>query len=145
MAGCMTRDESLPEFDDRPSIRLTNTAPEHPKIVGLSDAAFRLWVELICYCSRQETDGKVTAAAMRRAGKPKVVAELLETEVLEQPNANLYLVHDYLRHQRSAAEIESFRESKAESGAKGAHMRWHVPRRQRVKDCPYCLQDVANA
>lgn len=110
----------------------------------MSDAAFRAWFDAVCYCSRQETDGKITGAVLRRMAKPRVISELVTVGSLEYDGTD-YEVHDYLRHQRSAAEIQSFRESKSESGAKGAHMRWHVPTRKKVKDCPYCLQGVASA
>jgi len=140
----MERPTDLPEFDGRPTIRLSNSAPEHPKIIGLSDAAFRLWIESLCFCSRQETDGKIPAPMMRRLGQPKVIKELILVGLLTE-QSDEYQVHDYLRHQRSAAEIRSFRDSKSVSGQKGAHMRWHVPRRQRVKDCPYCLTEVDSA
>lgn len=140
----MTRDGDLPEFDNRPSVRFANTTPEHPKVVAMSDAAFRLWFDSICYCSRQELDGKITEPMMRKMGTPKTIRELLACRSLERTESGDYMVHDYLHHQRSAAEIQSFRESKSENGAKGAHMRWHVPTRKKVKDCPYCLQGVAN-
>jgi len=111
--------------------------PENPKIVGLSDGAFRLYVEAICWCSRQETNGTVPVAAMRRLGKPRFIAELVKAgRFLE--TLGTYDIHDYLEYQRSASEIASFRASKAESGAKGAHMRWHVPNRTTSKDCAFC-------
>lgn len=140
----MARDADLPEFDNRPSVRFSHTTPEHPKIAALSDAAFRAWFEAICYCSRQETDGKITTAVMRRLMAPKVLRELVEGGQFEVIPEGHY-VHDYLRHQRSAAEIQSFRESKAASGQLGAHKRWHVPRRLKIKDCPFCLKEAQSA
>lgn len=140
----MPRDPDLPEFDTRPSIRISNTAPEHTKIVGLSDKAFRVWVETLCYCSRQENNGKISKPAMKRQGSSRVVSELVTAGLLV-PTPDGFTVHDYLRHNRSAAEIQSFRESKSESGALGAHKRWHIPRRQISKDCTYCLREVESA
>lgn len=131
-------------FDARPSIRLANTIMEHPKIADLSDAAFRAFVEAICFCSRQETDGKIKRGAIGRIGKPKVIAELVAAGLLEICGTD-YWVHDYLRHQRASSEIQAFRESKSEGGKLGAHKRWHVPRRQVVKDCEYCLKGVSSA
>ena len=32
-------------------IKLDDTTPDHPKVDGLSNAAFRAWIEAICYCS----------------------------------------------------------------------------------------------
>lgn len=133
-----------PPFDSRPTIRLDHTMPENPKIVGLSDAAFRLFIECLCWCSRQESDGIIPAAAMKRLGRPKVIAELVKAELIDDALGS-YVVHDYLSHQRSAAEISAFRQGKRESGQKGAHMRWHVPRRAFDKDCPFCQEVTSNA
>lgn len=140
----MPRDPDLPEFDTRPSIRLVDTAPEHPKIVGLSDKSFRVWIEIMCYCSRQKTNGKVSSAAIKKQGPPKAIRELVDSGLLV-PTVAGYEVHDYLQHNRSASEIESFRESKSEAGALGAHKRWHIPRRQYVKGCQFCDQEVRSA
>lgn len=132
-----------PPFDPRPTVRLDHSMPENPKVVGLSDAAFRLYVEAICWCSRQEANGRIPAAAMTRLGKPRTVVELVKAGLLTD-EVGSYEVHDYLAFQRSSEEIAAFRASKKASGAKGAHMRWHIPRRQSVQDCDYC-QGVADA
>jgi hypothetical protein len=59
--------------------RLEDNFAEHPKVIGLSDAAFRLHVTAICYASRYQTDGEITPAAFRAVnGKPKLAAELVE-------------------------------------------------------------------
>lgn len=137
----MGRPPDLPEFDGRPTVRIVNTMPEHPKIVGLSDRAFRVFVEVICYCSRQESDGKITKAAMQRNASTKTIKELVTAGLLETIETG-YLVHDYLSFNRAASEIQSYRESKSEAGSLGAHKRWHVPTRRWVADCEYCLKEV---
>ena len=134
----MTADaEDQVEFDARPSIRLDNTMPENPKVVGLSDAAFRLYIEALCWCSRQEEDGIIPTPAIRRLGKPKSITELVTAGLLKG-GGDEYIVHDYLRHQRSRAEIAAFRQSRAERGEIGAHKRWHVATRRKSPDCAYC-------
>lgn len=125
------------QFDGRPSIRLDNTMPENPKIVGLSDAAFRLYIEALCWCSRQEEDGIIPEAAIKRLGKARSITELVTAGLLIDAGSE-YMVHDYLRHQRSRAEITAFRQSRAERGELGAHKRWHVATRKKSKDCAYC-------
>jgi len=40
--------------------------PEHPKFVALEPATKWLFVEIVCYCNRQLTDGYITAAQVRR-------------------------------------------------------------------------------
>lgn len=127
-----------PPFDDRPFVRLDHGMPENPKIVGLTDAAFRLYVEAICWCSRQETDGKIPAAMMRRLGKPKQIVELTSGGLLDRDGED-YAVHDYLLFQRSRQEIAEFRESRSDRGKRGNHSRWHVARRRYDPECEFCI------
>ncbi len=131
------------EFDHRNHVRLDHGMPENPKVVGLSDAAFRLYVEAICWCSRQETDGVIPDGLMRRLGRPKVIAELIGARLLTSGDGR-YEVHDYLMFQRSAQEISAYRASKGKAGVKGNHERWHVARSRRDPGCPLCLSSVAS-
>lgn len=133
-----------PKFDERPSIRLTNTILEHPKFVGLSDKAFRCYVAALCYCSRQNTDGRIVKAALQFVGPPKIIAELVSSGQLEFDGTD-YHIHDYLKHQRSAEEIDAFRKARSADGKLGAHLRWHVPQRRHSEDCDYCLKGVDSA
>lgn len=127
-----------PPFDDRPFVRLDHGMPENPKIAGLTDAAFRLYIEALCWCSRQETDGDIPQAMMRRLGRPKTITELVTTGLLIHHDNGSYAIHDYLEHQRSREEIAAFRESRSDSGKKGNHTRWHVARRRVDPECEYC-------
>lgn len=146
----MTRD-GLPEFDGRPTVRFTNSTPGNRKVVCLSDAAFRLWFDLICLTSSQETDGVITDAELRAARRPAKVVRELKTPAgpdlapLLEPHPMGWKLHDYLAHNRAKAEIDSYREGRSASGALGAHKRWHVPRRVRSKDCEYCLKEAPGA
>lgn len=108
-------------MDSRTYIRLHDGMPDHPKIVGLSDAAFRLYVEAMCWCSRHLTDGHVSAAALRRMGgsSPKTIKELAEAGLFEVGEEPDWEVHDYLHHQRSAAQVEAAREQRRNAGRAG--------------------------
>ena len=57
-------------------IRVDVLLPEHPKVEGLSDKAFRALITLWCYCGRQRTDGAVTRKQWE-AWPPRVRAELI--------------------------------------------------------------------
>lgn len=132
------KDATPPPFDERPFVRLDHGMPENPKMVRLSDAAFRLYIEALCLCSRTESDGFVPAAMMKRlARRPKSLAELVPDPFA--PVDGGYVIHDYLAHQRSASEITAFRESRSARGTKGNHMRWHVARRRPDTECEYCI------
>jgi hypothetical protein len=137
------RSDDAPEFDGRPSIRLSNSIMENRKVVGLTDKAFRAFIAALCYCSRQETDGRIVAGAAKMIAPPRVIVELVDAGLLEADGQDFW-VHDYLKHQRSADEIAAFRASRSEDGKRGAHLRWHIPRRQRSKDCEYCLQEAGS-
>lgn len=104
--------------DTRLFFKLHNGMPEHPKVIGLSDEAFRALVTLWCWCHRNQTDGRVASAVAVRIAGATAVAELLASGMLEQVDEGYYL-HDYLEHQESKAEIESSRAQKRNSGSEG--------------------------
>lgn len=124
-------------FDERLYVRIDHGMPENPKIVGLSDAAFRMYVEAICWCSRQRTDGVIPNAMMRKLGPKKAGDELIEAGLLELFGSD-WTIHDYLMHQRSTGEIDELREHRADAGSRGNHVRWHVGKRKYSKDCEHC-------
>lgn len=101
--------------------------PEHPKIAGLSDKAFRVFIELLCYCGRQRTDGIIDARTWRRHGTPRARAELVSASLVDvlmgDADANGVVIHDYTDHNRSRAEIEELSARRAEAGRKGGSRR----------------------
>ena len=111
-------------------IRVDVLMPEHPKIEGLSDRAFRALIELWCYSARQRSDGIVTAARWRKV-PPKARAELLAAglagPLLTGDPGSGVVMHDYLEHQRSRETIDELAEKRAEAGRKGAAKRWQEP------------------
>ena len=135
------RPDQLPDFESRPTIRLDHGMPEKDTVIELSDSAFRLMVEAICYCSRQESDGRVPKGQMRRmATKPGAIEELVRYgHIIDLGDG--WELGDYLRWNRAKVEIDSFRKAQGKSGTRGAHMRWHVPQRKKVAGCPYCFPD----
>lgn len=75
-------------------VRLDDKAMTHPKIVGLSDKAFRLWVWGLAYCQQHLTNGFIPVAAVTIA-QIKTALELVKA-MLWEPNDTGWLVHDYL-------------------------------------------------
>ncbi|HUC25388.1 MAG TPA: hypothetical protein VMA73_22000 [Streptosporangiaceae bacterium] len=111
-------------------IRVDVLLPEHAKVEGLSDKAFRALVELWCYCGRQHSDGAVPAARWRKVS-PKARAELLAAGLADplltgDPTSGVTM-HDYLGHQRSRESIDELAQKRAEAGRKGAEKRWQEP------------------
>lgn len=138
--------------DDRTYIRVHDGMDEHPKIEGLSDAAFRALQRCWFYSSRQLTDGRLTDVAWKnRAKTPKVRRELHDAGLVHLPGdccdhkdcadpiAGHVQMHDYLDWQRSAAEVAELKASRGAGGLLGNHIKWHVKRRQPNPDCEFCV------
>lgn len=125
--------------DKRPFICLTDEYPDHPKIIDLSDAAFRAHVELLCWSNRKRQDGKIPAGMVRRYGAD-VIAELEDAGLIDATEDGRVL-HDYLEHNPSRAEIEERMADKkkraAVGGKKSAHTRWHSGGRF-DPECEFC-------
>lgn len=108
--------------DDRTYITVHDGMPEHPKVEALSDRAFRVLVDLWCWCSRQLNDGVIPEAVwLKRTGTSKVRKELLAA--LVDVVDGEYVMHDYLEHQRSRAQVEALKAKRAEAGRKGGRAR----------------------
>lgn len=123
--------------DGRTFVFLSVDIARHPKILGMGDsAAAWAWACAIAYCGEYETDGWITVQTIAREGgistqkARKLVAAGLVHEAghtckkcPEIPKGKAYL-HDYLEHNRSHADAEEHRRSRAEAGRKGAAKRW---------------------
>ena len=104
--------------------RLDDRFPEHPKVVGISNAAFRLHVTALCYASRYQTEGHLPPAALRVIGGRKQLVQELVNAQLWELNGQAWLIHDYLDYNPSREQLQQANEQKRIAGAKGAAMRW---------------------
>lgn len=125
-----------------PWANLDDQFPKHPKVVPLSDAAFRLHVSGVCYVAQYLTDGLVdaeTVPLLVPRYKRATLAELLrrghwhslghgcDTATCPPGREGHYVIHDYLQWNRSREAVESERQRKRDAGKKGAETRWHKP------------------
>lgn len=103
---------------------------ENPKVVVLSDAAFRAMFEATLYSRRQLSDGFLDARIVQRKWGSDVVVELT-TNHPERPTwqphtkdgVDGYLIHDFAEHQTTNADIEAKREAGRQGGlAKAARL-----------------------
>ena len=99
-------------------IKLNDTMPDHPKVVGISDAGFRTYVEAICYCSKYLTDGFIPTGAVRKMTTAKAVSELVAARLLVRVD-NGVQIHDYLKHQTSREHVEIVAAKRAQNGHRG--------------------------
>lgn len=124
--------------DTRTYIRLHDGMPDHPKVDGLSDKAFRLLVESWCWCSRHLTDGHMPAATWRKRATAKARRELVDAGLVIVLDDGSVRFHDYLAHQRSAAEVAELKAARTQGGGYGAHKRWHLARGIVHPGCVHC-------
>jgi hypothetical protein len=99
------------KFDHRVFVRIHHGYDEHPKVMPLTDAAFRAHIEAICWASRNEGRYRIPKTVACKKWRPKVIRELLDA-VLFEDCGDTYEVHDYLDFNRSAEEIAAYREAR---------------------------------
>ena len=99
-------------------VKIDDRMPEHPKVAGLSDRAFRAHVEALCYCAGVLTDGRIPAVVAKGRKWTRAAAELVAARLWETADDG-WAVHDYLKHQRSKEEAIDLSMKRAEAGARG--------------------------
>jgi len=89
-----------------PWVRIDENAMDHPKIAGLSDGAFRLWVQGLAYCQKHLTDGLIQAFAMKAltAFSSKRRDMLVHVGLWHLIDSGCQ-VHDYLQWNDSREEV----------------------------------------
>lgn len=126
--------------DRRPFVMLHDGYPEHPKVLGLSDKAFRAHVSLLCWARRQNTDGHIPESVLKAFTTAKVLRELVTNRLLDQKETGTFL-HDYLEHQPSSTERSQLSEDRESAGRRGAHTRHHLRKGVYQPDCAFCLEE----
>src|SRR4051812_15034236 len=106
----------MPVREEITYILVHDRMPNHRKIRGLSDGAFRLLVEAWCWCSENVTDGVTDLDIWRTMRTPRARKELLEKGLAETSAGGVVQMHDYLDIQRSAAEVERAKARKSVGG-----------------------------
>lgn len=107
-------------------VRIDDKAMTHPKIVGLSDKAFRLWVWGLAYCQQHLTDGRIPLAAVVSAPAVRIAHQLVDAHLWQPLEPSGWLVHDYTDWNDSREEAEAKKE-KARERMRG--VRANFPRR----------------
>jgi hypothetical protein len=90
-------------------IKLDDTLPNNPKILPLSDKAFRLYIEGLCYANQYLTDGFLAQAVVNRLDGGNAAQELLLAGLWLEAKTGMQ-IHDYCEHQTSRKVVEEKRE-----------------------------------
>ena len=108
--------------DTRLFARLDLDYADHPKIIVLSDAAFRAHIEMILYARKHMTDGRIPKQIAKRLGSDSL-SELLandpETPSLIENEDGSYTLHGYSDMNETKAEITARSRANAENGRRG--------------------------
>lgn len=129
--------------DTRPYITITNELFNHPKFKRIKNPWARLHlIELWTYCNTYKTDGRIDEDALMEKGDD-IGQELLDRKWVTGPDQDgAYRMHDYLKHQKSKAEIEGLTAKRKESAGWGNHTRWHTDKQVVEHSCGYCTGEL---
>ena len=87
-------------------VKLDDSAMDHPKILLLTDAQFRLWMKGLCYCQKHLTDGFIPDVAIKpmlgRAGDVKGICDARLWEAV----SGGFQVRNYLKWNESKDNIQ---------------------------------------
>lgn len=122
--------------DTRPYIAVTNELFRHPKFRRLTFEARVALLELWAHCNEFMTDGHVDSWVFEEY--PDKVQEQLVKVGWVHSKGDDYEMHDYLKHQKSKAEILALKDQKSVSGALGGHVRHHVKKGVVKTGCYWC-------
>ncbi len=104
-------------------LRIDDAMIDHPKIAGLSDAAFRAHIEALCYCARHLTDGVVPLSVADRIATKAVQNEAKKARLWSQKRDKI-VIKNYLEYNPSRAKVEDDRAQRSEKARLAAHARW---------------------
>jgi hypothetical protein len=111
--------------------------PDHPKILPLSDNAFRTLIEMTLWSRANQTDGFIPAPVAKVKWKPKAVRELTSNDPdepsLERVDGG-FQVHDYEEYQQTRAEVEGVKAKNQANGKRGGRPTGYRKETQPVTD-----------
>lgn len=131
----------MAEKDDRLFAPFPIEMDEHPKIIGLSDAAFRAIFEATFYSRRMLSDGFLDERVVMRRWGQACVDELTQNDANRPswiPVEGGWQIHDFEKHHPLKAEIVQKRADvsakRSQAGSKGAAKRWQVDSKRMAND-----------
>ena len=90
-------------------VRLDDNYSDHPKVIGLSDSAFRTYITALCYANRQLTDGYIPQAVYDRWGVKGDSVELVGAGLWELALEGGWNIRSYEEYQPLKEKVEEKR------------------------------------
>jgi hypothetical protein len=98
-------------------VRLDDNFADHPKVIALSDHAFRIYINALCYSNRQLTDGfipePVYSIWATREPNEEPAEALIEAELWEVANGG-FLIRSYTEYQPTREKVNEKRDQARE-------------------------------
>lgn len=98
-------------------IRLDDNFPDHPKVITLSDKAFRVYISGLCYSSRYLTDGFLSDPVVNRLDGVLSAEELAGVGLWSRAE-NGWEIASYAEYQSSKEQVEAAKARNRERVAK---------------------------
>jgi len=103
-------------------VRIDDNFADHPKVIGLSDSAFRLYIEALCYSNRQLTDGFIPMAVYLKLSRDDEADYLIDAGLWESSHetitgssvTNGYAIRSYTEYQPTREKVHSKRDQSRE-------------------------------
>ena len=102
-------------------VQVESSVARHPKFIKAGPAPSWLWLCGLAYCQEGLTDGFIPTSALEYLGvkNARQLATRLVEATLWETTAGGWMVHDYLKHNKPAAEVQSLRARRAAGGNLG--------------------------
>lgn len=98
-------------------VRIDDSFPNHPKIIGLSDGAFRLYITALCYSNAYLTDGIVPQKTIKKLSNFRHISALIEANLWEKCGDDIIIL-GYEEYQFTKEKVEIERKKAAERMSK---------------------------
>lgn len=103
-------------------VKVSTQITEHPKMLRVPRAHRWVYIEVLCYCARNLTDGFIPAEYVRRNCDDDELLSLIDAGFIHHAPGG-YLIHDYLDWQTPRATIEAKREAGRRGGKRSGDVR----------------------
>lgn len=94
-------------------VRIDDNFADHPKVIALSDSAFRTYITALCYSNRQLTDGFIPHAVYDRMGVKGDSVELVGADLWEL-DENGWQIRSYTEYQPTREKVNEKRDQARE-------------------------------
>ena len=94
-------------------VRIDDSFPNHPKIIGLSDGAFRLYITALCYSNAYLTDGIVPQKTIKKLSNSRHISALIDANLWEKCGDDIIIL-GYEEYQFTKEKVETERKKAAE-------------------------------